>query len=125
MKFCPDLLAADRNIPFVRAQKFDAYLSYHSSGQVIYYHYNQKGTQHTRDLAFAKKVAKTTGYMLISPTKNLKTGTSQAWFITQFKKPALTIEISPYVGETVVPLSNWPRIWKQQQYVGLLAAKEI
>lgn len=110
---------------FIKQQTFAAYLSYHSSGQVIYYHYNQTGAQHTRDLAFAKKVAKATGYSLISPVKNMKTGASQDWFIAQFKKPALTIEISSYVGETVVPLSNWPRIWAQQKYVGLLAAKEI
>ncbi|MER1984416.1 MAG: peptidase M14 [Solibacillus sp.] len=51
--------------------------------------------------------------------------TSQDWFIAEFKKPALTIETSPYVGDTVVPLSNWPRIWAQRNYVGLLAAKEI
>ncbi|MER2108668.1 MAG: hypothetical protein ABS949_17215 [Solibacillus sp.] len=46
-------------------------------------------------------------------------------FIAEFKKPALTIKISPSVGDMVVPLSNWPRIWAQQKYVGLLAAKEI
>lgn len=110
---------------FMRKQNFGAYLSYHSSGQIIFYHYNQTGAQHTRDLAFAKKVAKATGYPLISPKKNMKTAASQDWFIAEFKKPALTIEISSAVGETVVPLSYWPRIWAQQKYVGLLAAKEI
>lgn len=110
---------------FIRKQNFGAYLSYHSSGQIIFYHYNQTGAQHTRDLAFAKKIAKATGYSLISPKKNMKTAASQDWFIAEFKKPALTIEISPSVGDTVVPLSNWPRIWAQQKYVGLLAAKEI
>lgn len=110
---------------FVHKQNFSAYVSYHSSGQVIYYHYNQTGAQHKRDLAFATKIAKATGYSLIAPNQILNSGASQDWFITKFKKPAVTIEISPYVGETVVPLSNWPRVWKQQQYIGLIAAKEI
>lgn len=110
---------------FIVKNNFGAYISYHSSGQVIYYHYNQKGAQQERDFAFASKLSKATGYSLMPPRKNMQTGASQDWFIAKMKKPAFTMEIAPYVGETVVPLKHWPRIWSQQQYIGLLAAKEI
>lgn len=110
---------------FVGQHNFANYISYHSSGQVIYYYHKQTGQQLKRDLALAKKISSVTGYSIMAPIQGLKgSGASADWFIKTYKKPGITIEIAPYVGESVVPFSHWSRVWKQNRTIGLLAATE-
>ncbi|MFJ7858050.1 M14 family zinc carboxypeptidase [Peribacillus sp. NPDC097206] len=97
-------------------------ISYHSSGQIIFWKYQQTGSRYTQDAHYASKLSKITGYSLVK-SKSFGGGFSD-WFSTVEKKPAFTIEVSPAVGETHVPLRNYSKIWSQNASIGLYTAQE-
>lgn len=109
---------------FVAKHKFKAYISYHSSGNLLYYWNWQSGANEIRDLNFAKTISKKTGYSVMAPLYKVGSGSSADWFIRTYKKPGITMEISPYVGDRPVPFKNWADIWKRNKGIGLLSAKE-
>lgn len=97
-------------------------ISYHSSGQIIFWKYQQTGSRYTQDAKYASKLSKITGYPLVKA--NSFGGGFSDWFSRVEKKPAFTIEVSPAVGETHVPLRNYARIWTQNASIGLYTAQE-
>lgn len=99
-------------------------IAYHSSGEVLYWNFHQTGKQYTRDQNYAKRLGQLTGYKLIYPGLNPSGGGYTDWFIQKYKRPGFTPELSPYVGNTHVPVSNFDRIWTQNRYVGLYTASE-
>jgi g-D-glutamyl-meso-diaminopimelate peptidase len=109
---------------FVLKHSFKTYISYHSSGQVVYWFQWQKGAQATRDLTLARRITSLTGYSIVPPMYLQGSGSSADWFIHEKKMPGLTIEISPFVGNRPVPLTYWDRIWKQNHKVGLFVAQD-
>ncbi len=110
---------------FVSKHQFKSYISYHSSGSVIFYYHHQKGEQLKRDLSLAKKLSDVTGYRVMEPTGDTGSGASADWFIMTYKMPGITIEIAPHVKESVVPIKYWDRVWNENKIVGLLAAKDV
>lgn len=111
-------------LTFVKEINPEMAISYHSSGQIIFWKYGQTGSRYTRDRTYAKQLNKMTGYGLISPARYTGGGGFSDWFSTALKKPAYTIEVSPYVGETHVPLSYFKKIWRENEGIGLYTAKE-
>lgn len=109
---------------FVKKHKFKTYISYHSSGQIMYWFNYQKQAESKRDQALAKTLSKLTGYKVMPPQYLPGSGASADWFIQQTKMPGITLEISPYVGDIPVPLSKWDAIWRQNNKVGLYLAQE-
>lgn len=97
-------------------------ISYHSSGQIIFWKYQQTGSRYTQDAKYASKLSKITSYPLVKA--NSFGGGFSDWFSRVEKKPAFTIEVSPAVGETHVPLRNYARIWSQNASIGLYTAQE-
>ena len=77
-----------------------------------------------RDRTYVKKISQMTGYRLISPNSYTGGGGFSDWFSTVLKKPAFTIEVSPYVGETQVPLKYFKKIWNENEGIGLYVAQE-
>lgn len=108
---------------FVRKHNFQAYISYHSSGNILYYSHGQTGVQQTRDYQFAQKIKNVTGYAIMPGQHRKGSGSSADWFIQTYKKPGITMEISPYVGDKPVPLNNWADVWKRNKTIGLLSVK--
>jgi g-D-glutamyl-meso-diaminopimelate peptidase len=98
-------------------------IAYHSSGEEVFWNYHN-GIHLQRDKQIAKKVSKLTGYKLAKPPKQATGGGFTDWFITHYHRPALTIEISPLVGETSPPLSVFETEWERNKYVGLTLAEE-
>jgi g-D-glutamyl-meso-diaminopimelate peptidase len=98
-------------------------VAYHSSGEEVFWNYHNGKHLH-RDKHIAKKVSKLTGYKLGKPPKQATGGGFTDWFITSYQRPALTIEISPLVGETSPPLSVFETEWERNKYVGLMLAEE-
>lgn len=98
-------------------------VAYHSSGEEVFWNYHN-GKHLQRDKHIAKKVSKLTGYKLAKPPKQATGGGFTDWFITHYHRPALTIEISPLVGETSPPLSVFETEWERNKYVGLSLAEE-
>ena len=109
---------------FFAKHDFRAYISYHSSGNILYYWHWQNQVNQIRDHVFAKKISNTTGYYIMPAQNKVGSGSSADWFIKTYKRPGITMEIAPYVGETTVPLSYFADIWKRNKTIGLLSAKE-
>ncbi len=111
-------------LSFVKDIDPEMAISYHSSGQIMFWKYGQTGSQYTRDRTYAKKLNQITGYRLISPSSYTGGGGFSDWFSTALKKPAYTLEVSPYVGETHVPLKYFKKIWNENETIGLYVAQE-
>ncbi|HWI50154.1 MAG TPA: M14 family zinc carboxypeptidase [Rummeliibacillus sp.] len=109
---------------FVQRHQFKTDLSYHSSGQIVYWFNFQKSSNRTRDLNLAKSVARITGYSVVPPLPYRGSGSSADWFILNQKKPGLTIEIAPYAGYGPVPHRYWSSVWNKNKSIGLYGANE-
>ncbi|MFB5284488.1 M14 family zinc carboxypeptidase [Peribacillus sp. Hz7] len=99
-------------------------VSYHTSGREIFWHYHNKQEHMARDYELAKKTAELTGYKLSKPEKHAVGSGFTDWFITEFERPAMTIELSYLVEETNPPLSVFPEEWKRNRLVGMMLVKE-
>jgi len=106
-----------------RALKPEIAIAYHSSGEILYWHFHTNADNVGRDYAFASAYAKMTGYQLVSPSPNPSGGGFTDWFIQDFGRPGLTPELGRAAGETHVPLSEWSRIWNQHQNTSWLMAQ--
>ncbi len=106
---------------FTNHHNFKAAVAYHSSGELIYTRYGFD--YHSRSIA--NGVKNITGYTPI----NLQSSTNGAgytdWFVHEKKQPGITPEISPYVGERPIPLSNWNSVWNKNKTVGLYTANYV
>ncbi|WP_200894703.1 M14 family metallopeptidase, partial [Bacillus alveayuensis] len=109
---------------FTNRHNFKTAVAYHSSGEILYWNFHQDSVRYNRDHAIAKMIKNKTGYRLVYPGPNPSGGGFTDWFISAHKKPGFTPEVSPYVGERPVPLSNFPRIWQQNYSIGLMLADE-
>lgn len=100
-----------------------AYISYHSSGQLIYW--SQTKSKFSRTKKLVKGVSSITGYKVMPVTKkNEPIAASEDYFTKVKDRPAMTVEIAPYAGEASVPLKRWNNVWKQNITVGLYIANE-
>lgn len=97
-------------------------ISYHTSGREIFWHYQNKHFK--RDYHLAKKTAQLTEYKLSMPEDHAVGSGFTDWFITEFQRPAMTIELSYLVDETHPPLSVFPEEWKRNQFVGMMLVNE-
>ena len=101
----------------------DYTVSYHTKGEEIYWQFNQ--LNEVRDFNIANQISKETKYKLLYEDKpNVGSGYKD-WFIENYQKPSLTIEVSPYVGERKVPIENYRKIFEENKNVPLIFANEI
>lgn len=99
-------------------------LSYHSSGEVLYWHFNTLSEHLARDKNMADTISMMTGYSLIKPEKNPSGGGFTDWFIMQFGRPGFTAELGAYHAETELPLWTFADIWEDNKNMGLYLASE-
>lgn len=99
-------------------------ISYHTSGREIFWYYHNKREHLLRDYELAKKTAQLTKYKLSIPEGHAIGSGFTDWFITEFDRPAMTIELSYLVDETHPPLSVFPDEWERNQWVGMLLIDE-
>ncbi|MED0715179.1 M14 family metallocarboxypeptidase [Aeribacillus composti] len=111
-------------VNFTLSRNFKTAVSYHSSGEIIYWHFNTPKQHEVRDRKIASMIASKTGYRLVPPSNNPSGGGFTDWFISTQKKPAFTPEVAPYVGNRPVPISYFPSIWKKNQAIGIMLADE-
>ncbi|WP_053218724.1 M14 family metallopeptidase [Virgibacillus senegalensis] len=109
---------------FTKREGIQMAAAYHSSGEEIYWKYKIDGKLLAATFEIAQKLSEKTSYRLVDPGPEPSGGGYTDWFLTEMKKPAFTPEISPYIGPRPVPVENYPIIWKQNQAVGLLLARE-
>ena len=86
-------------------EKFDLTVAFHSQGEAIYWNYNEKGF-----LDKAKKLAKVSGYTLITPNGTDSYSGFKDWMIEKFNVPSFTVEVGK--GENPVKFSGFDKIKK-------------
>jgi g-D-glutamyl-meso-diaminopimelate peptidase len=99
-------------------------LSYHTSGEVLYWHFNSAPEHLARDKEMADTISGMTGYSQVKPQKDPSGGGYTDWFIAQFGRPGFTVELGPYHEETELPLWTFTDIWKKNMNMGLYLASE-
>jgi len=98
-------------------------VSYHSSGQEIYWQY--KNGEHTeRDRKLAEKISAATGYKLGVPDEDAIGAGYTDWFINEYKLPALTIEICPLIEESNPPLHTFKGEWERNKELPKILIQE-
>lgn len=97
-------------------------ISYHSSGNIIFWNFNTLSSNLNRDKTMARTLANLTGYSLVAPEKNPSGGGYKDWFIQEYGRPGFTIEIASYAGESNVPLTQFNKVWSENKEVGLYSA---
>ncbi|WP_075982979.1 M14 family zinc carboxypeptidase [Bacillus massilinigeriensis] len=113
-------------LKFVETINPEMAVSYHSTGEILYWKFKQAGERYKRDHAFAKKIGSMTGYSLMYPSNKPGTGGGgfTDWFVDAKKRPAFTPEISRYYTETNPPISEFPKAWRENKAIGLYVAQE-
>lgn len=99
-------------------------LSYHTSGEVLYWHFHTLLENMARDKKIADTISYMTGYSQMKPEKNPSGGGFTDWFITEFGRPGFTAELGPYQVEDSLPLWTFTEIWEQNEELGLYLAAE-
>jgi len=114
-------------VDFTYEIKPEIAVSYHSSGNVVFWGYHQWGLTHTTEFTedyytIAEKVSEITKYKLAEPASHQQGGGYTDWFIEEFAKPGLTIEIGSLFKERSLPLDEFPDIWERNKSIGLFLA---
>jgi len=110
---------------FAKQLQPEIVINYHSSGNVIYWHSSYTSDQNLQETRrLATQVSAITQYGLLPPSTMPGAAGYQDYFLMHFNRPALTIELSESVGETNVPLKNYPDIWQRNKKIAAFIALE-
>lgn len=99
-------------------------LSYHTSGEVLYWHFNTDPGNLARDKRMADAISAMTGYSQVRPETHPSGGGFTDWFIAEFGRPGFTAELGPYQEEAELPLWTFTGIWEENAEMGLYLASE-
>lgn len=110
---------------FTQAIDPQVLVTYHSSGNVIYWwYYHSQPELVERDKRMARKIAEYTGYGLMPKEEFLGSGSYRDWYHQNTGNPGFTIELGNYIPAGHVPVSEFPSIWERNKLIGLYVAKE-
>ncbi|MEC1721787.1 M14 family zinc carboxypeptidase [Schinkia azotoformans] len=115
-------------VDFTYEIKPEIAVSYHSSGNMLFWGFYEWGLTHTTNFAIdyfkiAEKVADMTRYKLEVPKSFQQGGGYTDWFIEEFEKTAFTVEIGSLIEDSSLPLDSFPLIWERNKAIGLFLAK--
>jgi hypothetical protein len=98
------------------AKDFDMTISYHSSGDMIYW-YDPSGGQNNLNLYIANDIKSLTGYTILTKAAQAPSNGYRDWFDKTFHQPGFTIEIgSSYCP---LPMSSFNGCWQDNRFVML------
>lgn len=109
----------------VRKEKPAAVISYHSSGKVVYWQYEQTGETLKRDFELAQGISLLTDYRLAKEPRIESHGGFKDWFINEYQRPGFTVEIGAPVDDRPLPLSWFPKIWRENREVPLFVLEKL
>lgn len=105
---------------YVDANPFDAYFSFHTQGEIFYWADYAENPTNLRDL-----IEKDTGF---KPYKDEGIGVGGSFFdyvYRKYRKPTVTIELCPYIGNFPYPDSDFDTVWNPAKNILLIAGGEI
>ena len=96
-------------VNFCRNNCVEYAIAFHSQGEEIYYDFADKNPIGSEKIA--NLLAASSGYKLSKPEGLAVGGGFKDWFISEFNKPAFTVEIG--LGKNPLPLSDFEKIYKK------------
>lgn len=93
-------------------------LAYHTQGEIIYWDFMNMATAEAKRIG--EMLAKVSGYTLEDTTGTSSYTGYKDWFIKQYRRPGYTIEVGK--GRSPVPLSQFPKIYNDNEELMLLAS---
>lgn len=98
-----------------RKEKFCATVSYHSSGEVIYWDFGQEGKLRKETKTLAQLIGNTTGYELVEGWDKTDPAGYKDWALLKMHIPSVTVEIGK--GNSPLFVSEFPEIWEKNKKV--------
>ncbi|MDD3243575.1 MAG: M14 family zinc carboxypeptidase [Eubacteriales bacterium] len=98
----------------VRGHDFDAVVSYHAFGSVIYWEYGDKEAPNRRSRSLALALSAVTDYLLEGDT-GAEGGGFKDWLVDGMEIPAVTVEIG--TRDCPLPLDEFSTIWLRNREV--------
>lgn len=92
-----------------RKFNFEYAVAFHSQGEEIYWNFGEKIPKNSRHIA--NKLALSSEYNLSEPEGLAVGGGFKDWFITEFNKPAFTVEVGK--GKNPLPISEFDSIYQK------------
>ncbi|WP_054754528.1 M14 family zinc carboxypeptidase [Piscibacillus salipiscarius] len=111
-------------VNYASRHNFNGAISYHSSGQLIYWDGSARGANHSETRRIANIAGNKTGYTVIREIDQYL-GHFSDWFAYHINEPFITPELSPSVGDRPVPLSHFNDIWDENDTLPLIIANEL
>ena len=105
-------------VSLCRRARFSHLLALHSQGEEIYWQYGRR-TPHRSEM-MAHILADACGYRLAQPEGLAVGGGLKDWFITEFDRPAFTVECGK--GQNPLPLSDFEPLYRRLREMLVLAA---
>lgn len=98
-----------------RKERFCATVSYHSSGEVVYWDFGQKGKLRKETKMFAERIGNVTGYKLVEGWDKTDPAGYKDWALLKMHIPSVTVEIGK--GKSPLYASEFPEIWEKNKNV--------
>ncbi|MBO5059629.1 MAG: M14 family metallocarboxypeptidase [Clostridia bacterium] len=108
-------------VDFIRKEKFDLLIAFHSQGGEIYYDFDGMVAENSRVLA--EKMAQASGYAVCTPVGSAAFGGCKDWFIKEFGKAGFTVEIGH--GKNPLPMEQLDEIYEENARLILSSVEEL
>ena len=105
-------------VNFCRNHNVEYAMAFHSQGEEIYYGFDGKFPKNSEKIANLLSVA--SGYKLSKPEGLAVGGGFKDWFVSEFNKPAFTVEIG--LGKNPLPISDFEKVYEKIEKMLLVAA---
>lgn len=105
---------------YVDNHMFDAYLSFHTQGQIFYW-----ADDPVNPMYLHKAIQRDTGF---TGSRDSGTGVGGSFFdyvYRKFQKPTITVELCPYVGKYPYPDNDFVTVWEPAKNILFVAANEL
>ncbi len=105
---------------YVDTHPFDAYFSFHTQGEIFYWADYTENPTNLCDL-----IEKDTGFRPIEDKAEGIGGSFFDYVYRKYRKPTVTIELCPYIGNFPYPDTDFDTVWNPAKNILLIAGEEI
>ena len=116
-------------ISFCRKYNFEASISLHSKGEIIYWDDAISKGKVPKAQTFVDAMCNLTGYVRMPTTTSANGygGGFENWFRKEFKKPSVCVELTPGTGGEIPhdPKNFDSLIWQKSKYLPLIAIQSL
>ncbi len=105
---------------YVDNNLFSAYLSFHTQGQIFYWADNPENPTYINGL-----IKNDTGFIEYRESGTGVGGSFFDYVYRNFKKPTITVELCPYVGNYPYPVNDFDTVWNPTKNILLVVGSGI